>query len=79
MSLVYLSDLKVGDEAMIIGFSSEDIPTKLYEIGIVPGIHIKLCGKVPFNGPICFSIGKEDSKLAVRKVEASYVIVELLK
>ena len=76
LSKLYLSELKVGDEATVIGFIDEDIPTKLYEIGIIPGIMIKVFRKAPFNGPICFSIGKDENKMALRKKEAYYVLVD---
>ncbi len=74
--ILHLSELKVGDEAKVTGFISDDIPTKFYEIGIMPGIHIKVYEKAPFNGPICFTIGNEENKMALRQNEAQSVLVE---
>lgn len=76
---IYLSDLKEGDEARILGFANEEIPTKFYEIGIVPGIEISIYKKAPFSGPICFIIGTDESKLALGKKEAGSVLVEMLR
>lgn len=78
-SSIFLSDLKVGDIAVVVGFSSEDIPTKLYEIGIIPGSQLVVYKKAPFNGPVCISMGKEECKLALRMNEANVVLVQKLK
>ncbi len=76
INAVCLSDLKVGEIAIVVGFSSEDIPTKLYEIGIVPGAQLLVYKKAPFNGPVCISMGKEECKLALRMNEANVVLVQ---
>jgi ferrous iron transport protein A len=74
-----LTELKVGDRATITGFATDNIPTKLYEIGILPGTSFMIYRKAPFSGPICISVGKEESKLALRQSEASDVLVEMIK
>jgi ferrous iron transport protein A len=74
-----LTELKIGDRATITGFANENIPTKLYEIGILPGTSCTIYRKAPFSGPICISVGKEQSKLALRRSEASDVLVEIIK
>lgn len=79
MESIYLTDLNVGSKARILGFTTDEVPTKFYEIGAVPGTVISIYKKAPFNGPICFSIGNGESKLALGKKEAAWVLVEILE
>lgn len=71
-----LKDLKVGDLATISGFSSEDVPAKLYEMGFIPGTELQIKNKAPFGGPICISIMSNKSLLALRQAEASQILIE---
>ena len=71
-----LKDLKVGDLATISGFASEDVPAKLYEMGFTPGTELQVKHKAPFGGPICISIMSNKSLLALRKAEASQILIE---
>jgi len=71
-----LKDLRIGDLAMISGFTTDDVPAKLYEMGIVPGTELEVKNKAPFGGPICISIVNNKSLLALRKVEAAQILIE---
>lgn len=71
-----LKDLKIGDLATISGYTTEDIPAKLYEMGFVPGTELQVKSKAPFGGPICISIMSNKSLLALRKAEASQILIE---
>lgn len=71
-----LKDLKVGDLAIISGFVTDDIPAKLYEMGIVPGTELQVKNKAPFGGPICISIINNKSLLALRITEAKQILIE---
>lgn len=71
-----LNDLKIGDLATISGFNTEDIPAKLYEMGIVPGTELQIKNKAPFGGPICISIMNNKSLLALRRTEAKQILIE---
>ena len=71
-----LNDLKVGDQAIISGFTSDDVPAKLYEMGFVPGTELEIKSKAPFGGPICISIVNNKSLLALRKTEAGQILIE---
>ncbi len=71
-----LKDLNVGELATITGYSSEDIPAKFYEMGFIPGTDIEVKNKAPFGGPICISIMSNKSLLALRRVEASQILIE---
>ena len=71
-----LADLKKGEKARILGFSTEDIPAKFLELGIVPGEDIEFRCSAPFNGPICIALCNTSCVLALRKSEASAVLVK---
>ncbi len=71
-----LADLKKGERATILGFSTEDIPAKFLELGIVPGEDVEFRCSAPFNGPICISLCKTSCVLALGKSEASSVLVK---
>lgn len=71
-----LKDLKIGDSATISGFVSDDIPAKLYEMGFIPGTELQVKNKAPFGGPICISLISNKSLLALRKSEASQILIE---
>lgn len=71
-----LVDLQKGEKAKIIGFSTEDIPAKFLELGLVPGEEIEFKRSAPFNGPIFITLRNSNSALALRKSEAKDVIVK---
>ncbi len=71
-----LADLKKGEKAKILGFSTEDIPAKFLELGIIPGEDVEFRCSAPFNGPICISLCKTSCVLALGKSEASAVLVK---
>ncbi|MBV7440145.1 ferrous iron transport protein A [Weeksellaceae bacterium TAE3-ERU29] len=70
-----LTDLKRGEKAKVSGFTSEDIPAKFFELGIVPGAEIEYKMKAPFSGPVCIALCKNDCMLALRKAEAQCILV----
>lgn len=72
-----LFDLKIGDSGRISGFSSEDeIPMKLYELGIIPGVFISLKTRLPFQGPLCIQINDSPNLIALRSSEAQSIMIE---
>lgn len=70
-----LVDLNKGERAKIVGFTTEDIPAKFYEMGIMPGVEVEYKHSAPFDGPVCIFLSKECCKLALRKVEAKCILV----
>lgn len=74
--LISLAELKVGDKAVITGFSTEDVPIKFHEMGFLPGTKITLVRKAPLNGPFCVVLGDDISIIVLRKREATCVRVE---
>ena len=71
-----LQSLKIGQSGRISGFSSEDIPLKLYELGIIPGTFVILKKRLPFNGPVCIQIEESENLIALRNTEASSILIE---
>ena len=70
-----LTDLRKGEKAEIVGFSSEDIPAKFFELGLVPGTAIEYKRAAPFSGPVWITLCKNNCMLALRKAEAKCVLV----
>ena len=53
MSIKQLHQLLPGESAQIISFHKDLIlQSRLVEMGILPGVEIRLLKKGPFNGPI---------------------------
>lgn len=72
---VLLSDLKIGEKAIILDVNIEEIPLKLIEMGCLPGNEIQLLQKAPFGDPLYFNIN--DSHVAIRKETAAEVTIRL--
>lgn len=65
---ILLSDLKIGDKAIIVDVNIEEIPLKLLEMGCLPGNTVELIQIAPFGDPYYFNIN--DSHVAIRKETA---------
>ena len=53
MSIKQLHQLLPGASAQIISFHKDlTLQSRLVEMGILPGVDIRLLKKAPFNGPI---------------------------
>jgi len=53
MSIKQLNQLVPGESAQIISFHKDlTLQSRLVEMGILPGVEIRLLKKGPFNGPI---------------------------
>ena len=70
-----LSELKPGQEAVILRFSGEDISIKLMEMGLVPGESILMEQVAPLGDPI--SINVSGYHLSLRLNEAEQIIVDI--
>lgn len=44
-----LSHVPIGESAIILGFSDEEISLKLIELGCIPGTQITMIRKAPFG------------------------------
>lgn len=72
---ITLKDLKKGEVAVIKGFINDDIPSKFYEMGFLPGTELEVKQKAPFGGPICISLINNKSIMALRRQEADQILI----
>jgi len=69
-------DLKPGDRVRITGWSSDNPPARLLEMGMLPGSEIELVRFAPMGDPIDLKV--RGFHLSIRKSEAGLVDVESL-
>ena len=69
-----LSELKLGQKAIIKSFGSQDIYLKLMEMGCLPGEEISVEQIAPLGDLVSVSIS--GYKLSLRLDEAEHIIVE---
>ncbi|WP_276504151.1 FeoA family protein [Terrimonas pollutisoli] len=72
-----LSELKLGQKAIIKSFGSQDIYLKLMEMGCLPGEEISVDQVAPLGDPVSVSIS--GYKLSLRLDEAEHIIVESIR
>ncbi|NCI47908.1 FeoA family protein [Sediminibacterium soli] len=70
-----LSELKIGQEAVIHSFEKDEIFIKLMEMGCIPGEIIRVEQKAPLGDPI--SITVSGYHLSLRLNEANSIFVEM--
>ena len=74
MSIKQLHELLRGESAQIISFHEDLIQqSRLAEMGILPGVEIRLLKKGPFNGPI--EIKVRSYEVAIRYKDAMKINV----
>ena len=73
-----LANLSIGDTAKVTNIVGESAITKrLMEMGIVPGVSVRVVKSAPFGDPI--EIRVRGYSLAMRKSEAATIEVQSLK
>ena len=73
--MVKLSELKPGQEAVIVEFSGEEASIKLMEMGLVPGESVLLEQVAPLGDPI--SVNVSGYHLSLRLDEAEQIFVHI--
>ena len=73
--MLSLSDLTVGQEAIIEDLSSSANSARLQELGFLPGTPVRLVRKAPLRDPLQVSVRGFD--LSLRRCEAAAVHVRL--
>jgi ferrous iron transport protein A len=68
-----VSDLVVGEKAIIFGFTDSELTVKLLEMGCLPGTEITLKSIAPLGDPISISV--LGYQLALRKEEANCILL----
>ena len=70
MQVRTLSSLSKGETAFIQTFNTDlNLQSRLVEMGILPGVEIRLIKKIPFKGPIAFKIRGYEVSLRYRDAE----------
>ncbi|MGK6351847.1 FeoA family protein [Parapedobacter sp. DT-150] len=73
-----INQLKIGETATIVGYRSGDVPIKVYEMGLLPGVVLTMKQQLPFNGPVCVYIHNNPNAIALRRSEADLILIESL-
>ena len=70
-----LHELKIGEAARVAEVDAGDeIGIRLLEMGLTPGVEVRLLGVAPLGDPLEFEL--RGYRLSVRKSEADRVTVE---
>ena len=69
-----ISDLIIGDKAVITNFIVDNIPLKLIEMGCIERNSVELVQNAPLKDPLYLNVN--GTFLAIRKETASQISVE---
>jgi len=69
-----LTDLKPGQRSRIVGWTVDVPPSRLMELGMLPGAEIELIRYAPLGDPIDIKV--RGYHLSIRKSEAALVEIE---
>lgn len=69
-----LAKLKIGEKAIVKGFSDVQMSLKLLEMGLIPGTEVEIDSLAPLGCPVNVKIG--DYMLSLRKTEAATIFVQ---
>lgn len=72
--MLKLSDIKLGETAIIVSFSDDDISENLMKMGCIPGEKISPERIAPLGDPIVFEVS--GYHLSMRRAEAEKVMVK---
>ena len=70
-----ISNLVIGQKAIIKDFDINNIPLKLLEMGCLPGNLVEIIQIAPFGDPLYLNIN--DSHVAIRLETAAVIEVEI--
>lgn len=75
-----LSSFPKNKIGKIVDYDNDSLkmPTKIIEMGLLPETLFKILYQAPFNGPLYIEFGEEKSRIALRKEEGDFIIVEEL-
>ena len=74
MQVRTLSSLSPGETAFIQTFNTDlNLQSRLVEMGILPGLEIRLIKKAPLKGPIAFKIRGYEVSLRYRDAKQVFV------
>jgi ferrous iron transport protein A len=74
--MALLSELPIGGQARVLDVSGSDgVGVRLLEMGLIPGVEIRLLGTAPLGDPLEFEL--RGYRLSLRRSEAARVKVEV--
>lgn len=73
-----MSDYPKKRKGRIIEYENEglNMPTKIVEMGLLPGTVFTILNQAPFGGPLYVEFGEERSRIALREEEAFFILVQ---
>lgn len=69
-----LDDLAPGARATVSGYASDDPPSRLLEMGLLPGTSVEMIRRAPLGDPLDLKI--RGYHLSIRRREAQQVMVD---
>jgi ferrous iron transport protein A len=70
-----LAEVAVGGRARVVRVEgTDDVGVRLLEMGLTPGVEVRLLGLAPLGDPLEFEV--RGYRLSVRKSEAARVVCE---
>lgn len=54
------------------------MPSKIIEMGLLPDTIFKILYHAPFRGPMYIEFGEEKSRIALRREEGDFIVVQEL-
>lgn len=73
-----LSSFPKNKLGKISGYNNDQLkmPNKIIEMGLLPETVFRILYQAPFSGPLYVEFGEEKSRIALRKEEGEFIIVE---
>ncbi|AVP53662.1 hypothetical protein K144313037_09820 [Clostridium tetani] len=68
-----LKDITIGDSVKVLSISNDVSKRRLMDMGLIPGVTVKVTGKAPLGDPI--EILVRGYKLTLRQKEAESILV----
>ena len=69
-----LKDLRPGESGTVTGYSGQDAPVRLMEMGLTPGTEVTVVRLAPLGDPMDLRV--RGYHLSIRKREAAGICVE---
>ena len=70
-----LDDLRPGQQGTVTGFVTDDPPSRILEMGLLPGTVVKVVRQAPLGDPIDLKV--RGYHLSIRRNEARQISVDL--
>jgi ferrous iron transport protein A len=75
--MALLSELPIGGKARVLDIAGNDgVGVRLLEMGLIPGVEIRLLGAAPLGDPLEFEL--RGYRLSLRRSEAARVKIEVV-